>query len=78
MESSMARAFHYLITAAEPAACQGVQSLDKQGTAHTQCRGCDLHSAVTKQPRADFFVFGVIHQAGVRAGGVVSQKALQS
>lgn len=79
MESSMVRAFHYLITAAEPAEaadCQGLRSLDKQGRAHAQERCCGLHSAVTKQREQISLYSELFTKLG--GGGVCSQKALQS
>lgn len=54
------RAFNYLITAASSAEWQGILSSDKQGPAHTLKTRCGPYSPVTKQPRADFFVFWLI------------------
>lgn len=49
---------------ASSAEWQGTLSLDKQGTEHTLKKCCGLYSGVTKQPRADFFVFWLICWTG--------------
>lgn len=78
MESSVVRAFNSLIAAAKPSVqCTGrsycPSTSEDQTCTHTHTlslkTGCGLHSSVTKQPRADFFVFWVLHWAGSGEGG---------